>query len=104
MSFGEASHLQDKPLVGPFAVQMEIYSVPEYDLMPGTIHPAKGESKGFVTIHSDTVKKVSETLADYYLVLAEKPDGLPMEKLKIKLPFEEAQLDLPKLDKKMPII
>ena len=44
MSFGDASHLQDKLIVGPFAVQMEIYSAPEGDLIPTTAHHSKGES------------------------------------------------------------
>ena len=90
MSFDEASHLQAKPLVGPFAVQMEVYSAPEDSLLPTTAHPAKvkpyscyrysgSRKKGFVTIHSDRVKKVSEALVDYYLVLAEKPEGISVE-------------------------
>ena len=111
MSFGEASHLQTKPIVGPFAVQMEIYFVPESYLMPTTAHPTKVEpymfyrysgsrKKGFVTIHSDRVKKVSEALVDYYLVLAEKPDGLAVETQKIRPPFVAVELELPKVDKK----
>ena len=98
MSFGDASHLQTKPVVGPFAVQMEIYSASESDLMPSTAHPSKGDpyvcyrysgskKKGIVTIHSDRVKKVSEGLVDYYLVLAEKPNGLKVETQKIRPPF-----------------
>ena len=79
--------------------------------MQGTTHTPKGGSftsyrysgskrKGFVTIHSDRVKKVSETLIDYFLVLAEKPNGLTVMSQKIPLPFEEVQIDLPKVDKK----
>ena len=43
MSFDGAYHLLTKPVVGPFAVQMEIYSVPEGDLLPSTAYPTKGK-------------------------------------------------------------
>ena len=46
------------------------------------------------------MKKVSETLVDYYLVLAEKPNGLTVESQKIRPPFVAVELELPKVDKK----
>ena len=111
MAFGEASHLAEKPLVGPFAVQMEIYMAPEDSLISATAHPTKGESyqcyrysgskkKGYVTIHPDRVKKVSETLVDYFLILAEKPNGVTVMSQRIPMPFEEVQIEIPKVDKK----
>lgn len=39
----EAYQLHIKPVIGPFAVQMEIYSAPIDFMIPTTTHPLKGE-------------------------------------------------------------
>ena len=78
-------------------------------MVPTTAHPTKQDpyvcyrysgsrKKVFVTIHNQKVNKVSEGLVDYYLVLVEKPGKIAIEAK--RLPFEEVQFELPKVDKK----
>ena len=43
MTYDEVSSLQNIPIVGPYAVHMEIYSEPEDSMKPATADPTNGD-------------------------------------------------------------